>query len=333
MRNTSSSTSPDGGAEKRKKRDIDYSLFIAPILLVICVVFFTIINPRFISLANIMNILRQGGPLFIVSFGLSAVILTGSIDISSDGMMSLCGICSVMLANVITRGGGWMSLLLGVAIGLLFGTFIGYLVAYVRLPSFLVTYGTSTICRGIALIISGGVAQNTMFQAFKKMGNGSVFGFFPTMAVFTIVIFILMHVLTKKTKYGRSLYAMGANERVAALCGLPTNKYKMIAFMMAGACTGLAGVLMSARLGAGTHAQGEGMSLDAIAAVVMGGTTLSGGRGSVARSITGVFVILMLNNGLNLMGVSPHVQVLVKGIVVILAVAASKDWKSKEIVK
>lgn len=196
MRNTSSSTSPDGGAEKRKKRDIDYSLFIAPILLVICVVFFTIINPRFISLANIMNILRQGGPLFIVSFGLSAVILTGSIDISSDGMMSLCGICSVMLANVITRGGGWMSLLLGVAIGLLFGTFIGYLVAYVRLPSFLVTYGTSTICRGIALIISGGVAQNTMFQAFKKMGNGSVFGFFPTMAVFAIVIFILMHVLT-----------------------------------------------------------------------------------------------------------------------------------------
>ena len=333
MRNTSSSTSPDGGAEKRKKRDIDYSLFIAPILIVICVVFFTIVNPRFISLANIMNILRQGGPLFIVSFGLSAVILTGSIDISSDGMMSLCGICSVMLANVITRGGGWMSLLLGVAIGLLFGTFIGYLVAYVRLPSFLVTYGTSTICRGIALIISGGVAQNTMFQAFKKMGNGSVFGFFPTMAVFAIVIFILMHVLTKKTKYGRSLYAMGANERVAALCGLPTNKYKMIAFMMAGACTGLAGVLMSARLGAGTHAQGEGMSLDAIAAVVMGGTTLSGGRGSVARSITGVFVILMLNNGLNLMGVSPHVQVLVKGIVVILAVAASKDWKSKEIVK
>ncbi|MCI9442317.1 MAG: ABC transporter permease, partial [Ruminococcus sp.] len=242
-------------------------------------------------------------------------------------------ICSVMLANVITQGGGWLSLLLGVGIGLIFGTFIGYLVAYVRLPSFLVTYGTSTICRGIALIISGGVAQNTMFTAFKKMGNGSVFGFFPTMAVFAIVIFIMMHILTKKTKYGRSLYAMGANERVAALCGLPTNKYKMIAFMMAGACTGLAGVLMSARLGAGTHAQGEGMSLDAIAAVVMGGTTLSGGRGSVARSITGVFVILMLNNGLNLMGVSPHVQVLVKGIVVILAVAASKDWKSKEIVK
>ncbi len=205
MKNTSSNTSPDGGTDKTKKRDIDYSLFIAPILLVVCVVFFTIVNPRFISLANIMNILRQGGPLFIVSFGLSAVILTGSIDISSDGMMSLCGICSVMLANVITQGGGWLSLLLGVGIGLIFGTFIGYLVAYVRLPSFLVTYGTSTICRGIALIISGGVAQNTMFTAFKKMGNGSVFGFFPTMAVFAIVIFIMMHILTKKTKYGRSL--------------------------------------------------------------------------------------------------------------------------------
>lgn len=142
-----------------------------------------------------------------------------------------------------------------------------------------------------------------------------------------------MVVLTTKTKYGRSLYAMGSNERVAGLCGLPTRKYKMIAFTVAGACTGLAGVLMSARLGAGTHSQGQGMSLDAIAAVVMGGTSLSGGKGSVTRTITGVFVILMLNNGLNLMGVSPHVQILVKGIVVILAVAASSDWKSKDIVK
>lgn len=333
MKRTLFNTSPDGTATGKRKREIDYSLFIAPALLVICVVVFTIINPRFISLQNLMNILRQGGPLFIVSFGLCGVILTGCIDISSDGMLSLCGICSVMLANVIVLGDGWLSLLLGIAIGLAFGAFIGFLVSYVRLPSFLVTYGTSTICRGIALIISGGVAQNTMLDPFKKMGNGNLFGFFPTMAVFAIVIFILMHILTKKTKYGRSLYAIGANERVAALCGLPTKKYKMLAYIIAGACTGLAGVLMSARLGAGTHAQGEGMSLDAIAAVVMGGTTLSGGRGSVARSITGVFVILMLNNGLNLMGVSPHVQVLVKGIVVILAVAASKNWKSKEIVK
>lgn len=330
MKGTSSATSHKTAPAAR--REIDYSLIIAPAALVICVIFFTIMNPRFISLDNLMNILRQGGPLFIVSFGLVGVILIGSIDISSDGLLSLAGVSAVMLANIVQDGGGWLSVLLGTGIGLVFGVFMGFLVSYVRLPSFLVTYGTSTICRGIALIVSGGIAQNTMFVQFKKLGSGSV-GFLPTLAIFSAVILILMVVLTTKTKYGRSLYAMGSNERVAGLCGLPTRKYKLIAFTVAGACTGLAGVLMSARLGAGTHSQGQGMSLDAIAAVVMGGTSLSGGKGSVTRTITGVFVILMLNNGLNLMGVSPHVQILVKGIVVILAVAASSDWKSKDIVK
>lgn len=330
MKGTSSATSHKTAPTAR--REIDYSLIIAPAALVICVIFFTIMNPRFISLDNLMNILRQGGPLFIVSFGLVGVILIGSIDISSDGLLRLAGVSAVMLANIVQDGGGWLSVLLGTGIGLVFGVFMGFLVSYVRLPSFLVTYGTSTICRGIALIVSGGIAQNTMFVQFKKLGSGSV-GFLPTLAIFSAVILILMVVLTTKTKYGRSLYAMGSNERVAGLCGLPTRKYKLIAFTVAGACTGLAGVLMSARLGAGTHSQGQGMSLDAIAAVVMGGTSLSGGKGSVTRTITGVFVILMLNNGLNLMGVSPHVQILVKGIVVILAVAASSDWKSKDIVK
>lgn len=330
MKGTSSATSHKTAPAAR--REIDYSLIIAPAALVICVIFFTIMNPRFISLDNLMNILRQGGPLFIVSFGLVGVILIGSIDISSDGLLSLAGVSAVMLANIVQDGGGWLSVLLGTGIGLVFGVFMGFLVSYVRLPSFLVTYGTSTICRGIALIVSGGIAQNTMFVQFKKLGSGSV-GFLPTLAIFSAVILILMVVLTTMTKYGRSLYAMGSNERVAGLCGLPTRKYKLIAFTVAGACTGLAGVLMSARLGAGTHSQGQGMSLDAIAAVVMGGTSLSGGKGSVTRTITGVFVILMLNNGLNLMGVSPHVQILVKGIVVILAVAASSDWKSKDIVK
>lgn len=332
MKTTSSTTSHRTSKPPFGRREIDFSLILAPAALVFCVIFFTIMNPRFISLDNLMNILRQGGPLFIVSFGLTAVIIMGSIDISSDGLLSLAGVSGVMLANITQTGGGWLSILLGLGIGVVFGAFIGFLVSYVRLPSFLVTYGTSTICRGIALIVSGGVAQNTLFVQFKKLGSGSV-GFVPTLAIFAAITLLVMIVLTTQTKYGRSVYAMGSNERVAALCGLPTRRYKMIAFIVAGACTGLAGVLMSARLGAGTHAQGQGMSLDAIAAVVMGGTSLSGGKGSVTRTITGVFVILMLNNGLNLMGVSPHVQILVKGIVVILAVAASSDWRSKDIVK
>lgn len=170
MKGTLSATSHKTAPAAR--REIDYSLIIAPAALVICVIFFTIMNPRFISLDNLMNILRQGGPLFIVSFGLVGVILIGSIDISSDGLLSLAGVSAVMLANIVQDGGGWLSVLLGTGIGLVFGVFMGFLVSYVRLPSFLVTYGTSTICRGIALIVSGGIAQNTMFVQFKKLGSG-----------------------------------------------------------------------------------------------------------------------------------------------------------------
>lgn len=333
MSKKSSNTSPNGSANPALRREIDYSLIIAPAALVVCVIFFTIMNPRFLSLDNIMNILRQGGPLFIVAFGLSAVILMGSIDISSDGLVSLCGVVAVMMTNRVSWGGGWLSILFSMGIGLFFGAFMGVLISYARLPSFLVTYGTSTICRGIALIVSGGIAQNTLVRSFKQIAAGNLFGVIPNLAMFAAFTLFIMTVLTNKTKYGRSLYAMGSNERVAGLCGLPTRKYRMYTYMIAGVCTGLAGALMSARLGAGTHAQGQGMSLDAIAAVVMGGTSMAGGKGSIPRAITGVFVILMLNNGLNLMGVSPHTQVLVKGIVVIFAVAASSDWKSKEIVK
>jgi ribose/xylose/arabinose/galactoside ABC-type transport system permease subunit len=322
----------DSVKSRLKWQDIDFSLVLAPAALVFCVIFFTIMNPRFFSVDNIMNILRQGGALFIVSFGLSAVIIMGSIDISSDGLISLAGVSSVMMTNTIQIGNGWLSILMAIGIGFAFGCFMGILVSYVRLPSFLVTYGTSTISRGIALIISGGIAQNTLFVPFKRLGSGNTW-FIPNLALFALVTLIIMWFLTTQTKYGRSLYAMGSNERVAGLCGLPVRKYKLIAFMFAGICTGLAGALMSARLGAGTHSQGQGMSLDAIAAVVMGGTSLSGGKGSVTRAITGVFVILMLNNGLNLMGVSPHTQILVKGIVVIIAVAMSSDWKSQDVVK
>ena len=332
MRKKSSGLSLDKLKSAYLRGEIDFSLILAPAALVLCVLFFTWQNPRFISLDNLMNILRQGGPLFITAFGLTAVILAGSIDVSSDGLLSLAGVAGVMLANYTQVGGGWLSVLLGIGIGIVFGAFMGLLVSYARLPSFLVTYGTSTISRGIALIISGGIAQSTLFTQFKRLGSGSV-AFIPTLAIFSALILALMVFLTTQTKYGRALYAMGSNERVAGLCGLPTRWYKLWAFIVAGACTGLAGVLMSARLGAGTHSQGEGMSLDAISAVVMGGTSMSGGKGSVPRTIIGVFVILMLNNGLNLMGVSPHVQILVKGIVVILAVAASSDWKSKDIVK
>lgn len=237
-----------------------------------------------------------------------------------------------MLANIVQDGGGWLSVLLGTGIGLVFGVFMGFLVSMCVCPPSWSPTAPRPSAAASRLIVSGGIAQNTMFVQFKKLGSGSVW--LPAdAAIFAAVILIFMVRPHDKTKYGRSLYAMGSNERVAGLCGLPTRKYKMIAFTVAGACTGLAGVLMSARLGAGTHSQGQAWSLDAIAAVVMGGTSLSGGKGSVTRTITGVFVILMLNNGQNLMGVSPHVQILVKGIVVILAVAASSDWKSKDIVK
>jgi ribose/xylose/arabinose/galactoside ABC-type transport system permease subunit len=309
--------------EKTKNWGLFLRRNIAPMALVILCVFFMIMNPRFISLQNLGNILKQATPLLIISAGATFVILMAGIDLSVDGLVALCGIASVLISRTLPEQAyaGWLALIGAALLGMLVGAAIGFVFTHFDLPSFLVSFGFSTICYGIGLIVTDGATQLAKNQAFKNLGVGSNFGL-PNLAIFAIAVMAVTIFIGNRTRFGRYIYAIGGGERVAELCGIPIKRYKTMAFMLAGALTGLAGGLLSARLGAASVTQGQGAALDAIAGVVMGGTSLSGGKGSVARTIAGVFVIVLMSNGLNLMGVPYYSQVLIKGVVVIVAVAA-----------
>jgi len=316
---------------KQRKNTVTY---LVPAAILIMCVFFTLINRQFISPQNLINISRQMSSLLIIATGATFIILIGSIDLSVDGVVSLCGVTSVLIAKTLIDSGysGAISILAAITVGMIVSATIGLIYTSFRLPSFLVSFGFSTICYGLALIITGGASIYSKNQSFRAIGSGS-FSSIPYISVVAIVIIIISFIISSRTKFGRNIYAIGGSERVAELCGLPVKKIKIMAFVLAGALYGLGGALMSSRLGAASSVQGQGMALDAIAAVVMGGTLLSGGKGGPARTILGVLIISLLNNGLNVIGVSTYYQILTKGIVIIIAVAATSDWSKKIVIK
>ncbi len=297
--------------------------------LVLLVIFFYCNNPRFLSEANITNVLKQMSPLLIAAVGTTFIILMGSIDLSIDGVVTLAGIASVLTANA-TRDMGFLGIIIpvlaGMGTGLVVGLVNGILQARLRLPSFLVTLGMSTICSGVGLITTNGTALRALNNGYKQIATTTVW-LFPVLWLIAAAFFIVGFLLSRRTLFGRYSYAIGGGERVAELCGIPIVKYKILVFIFAGILSGLAGSLTSSRLGAATNIQGNGMALDAIAAVVMGGTALSGGKGGILNTLSGVLVIILLANGLNMMGVQPYTQTLIKGMVVILAVAMTAERK------
>lgn len=310
------------------------SQYFGIIALVVLVVFFAINNPRFVGPVNITNVLKQVSPILLAAIGTTFIILMGSIDLSIDGVITLSGILSVLTANVVIKvpGGGVIPVLTGILAGLIVGVVNGTLQARLRLPSFLVTLGISTVCSGLGLIITKGISVRAMNEPYKQISTITV-GIIPILGIIAFTVFILAYYLSSRTRFGRYIYAIGGGERVAELCGIPVVRYKIGAFMLAGALSGMAGALTSSRLGAATPIQGDGMALNAIAAVVMGGTALTGGKGGVRNTLVGVLVIILLGNGLNMMGVTPYTQTLIKGLVVILAVAITSDHNTKVVVK
>ena len=336
MKKTSSASCNPPGAETGKTWNFQaVAKYFGAMALVFLVIFFYLANPRFLGPANITNLLKQMSPLMIVSVGTTFVILMGSIDLSIDGTVTLAGIISVLVANQVVDmhflPGCLLPVFAGVGVGLVVGLVNGLLQARLRLPSFLVTLGMTTICSGVGLIITNGTAIRALNNAFKRIAIHTI-GVVPILGIVAVTVLILGYIIFKRTLFGRYAYAIGGGERVAELCGVPIARYKIMVFLFAGALSGLAGALTSSRLGAATNLQGSGMALDAIAAVVMGGTALSGGKGGILNTLVGILVIILLANGLNMMGVQPYTQTLIKGLVVILAVAMTSE-RRKMVVK
>lgn len=285
--------------------------------LLILVVVLTFASPYFLTTRNLINVARQVSLYAIVASGMTFVILTGGIDLSVGSVVAITG---TFTAGMIKSGLPVpAALLVGLIIGIAFGLFNGLIVANTRIPAIIVTLATMTIARGGALLYSNGYPISGMPKNYTNLGRGYI-GPLPIPVYGMIIIFIIMYVVLNKSKFGRYVYALGGNEETVRLSGISVKKLKMKVYMLTGLMAGISGLLLSSRLGSGQPLAGDGWELDVIAAVVVGGTDIAGGRGTMIGTLIGAFIIGVLNNGLNLLNVSPYLQLVVRGFVIIFAV-------------
>jgi len=298
--------------------------------IVALVIYFTAVNPLFFSASNALNIGRQSSVLLLVSLAETVVILIGSIDLSVGALVTLTGILTALTVDTLGAFGGG---LVGVAAGAFVGLANGLLVTMLRVPSFLVTLGMLSILSGVTNQISQGQSilfANTLLPSL--VNNAPILGV-PNVIWLGLGATAILTIVAFKTKLGRYLYALGGGEIVAAHAGVPVTLYKVLAFVLSGAICGFSGVMLTGQVGAGTPTAGSGLLLNSIAAVVMGGTALSGGIGGPHRTLLGVLVIAILTNGMDVTEVNSFTQDIVKGAVIILAVSLTIDRSKYSFIK
>jgi ribose transport system permease protein/putative xylitol transport system permease protein len=294
------------------------------------VIWFSIATTGFLTIDNFWNIGRQSSVLLVASLAGTLIILIGSIDLSIGAVVTLGGI---VCAKVINSHGTVAAVVVALVIGALVGFTNGTLLLRLKIPSFLVTLGTLSILTGIAAGISDSTPVPFQAQALPNFVNGQKILGIPNIMLLTLAILGILTLVLSRTKFGRYLYAIGGGEPVAAVSGVPVGRYKIAAFMCAGVLAALAGVLLAGQVSAGTLESGQSLLLDSIAAVVMGGTSLSGGVGGAHRTLLGVLVIGILSNGMDIIGYQETTQEIVKGCVIIAAVALSIDRSKYSFIK
>jgi ribose transport system permease protein len=308
-----------------------YRSFLPSVLAILgLIAYFSAINPLFLSVANAGNIGRQSAVLLMVALAETVVVLVGSIDLSIGALVTVAGLITALSVD---RFGVLGAVVTGVAFGCMVGLANGILVTSLRVPSFLVTLGMLSILSGVGNLVSQGESVLFDNQFLPRIVNGTALLGTPDIIWFTILLTMIFTVVVFRTRLGRYLYALGGGELVAANAGVPVTLYKILAFVICGGTCGLAGVVLTGQVAAGTPSAGSGLLLNAIAAVVMGGTALSGGVGGPHRTFLGVLVIAVLTNGMDVTQVDPFVQDIVKGIVIILAVALSIDRSKYALIK
>ncbi len=295
------------------KRLLDQSSLIVFVVMIIVSAF---LSDRFLTVDNITNILRQSVPLGVVSLGLLFVILTGGIDLSVGSLMA---IVSVTVALVVPDYGLFMGVSAGILVGTLCGAFSGALVATFRIAPFIATLATMTVARGVALIVSKGQPIFIDNAAFNDFGVANWFGI-PSTFYLLIACFLIALFVYRKTVFGRLTLSIGSNEIATRFAGIRVAYYKFGVYALSGLACGIAGVIASTRTGVGSPILAIGFELDAIAAVVVGGASLAGGRGTVFNTLIGVMILSIISNIMNLMNIPGYNQQVVKGAIIILAV-------------
>ena len=298
----------------------DLGALIALIALVLVI---SIISPQFRTIDNFLSLVRQSSINGFIAFGMTCVILTGGIDLSVGSTLALStAFCASFIKGGMPVGIAMiLALLIGVGCGLVSGT----LVTKGRLQPFIATLITMTVYRGITMIFMDGKPISGLGNSFllKFVGKGSLFGI-PFPVILFILVFLLFFFVLQKTVFGRRVYATGSNAESAKLSGVNINKTKLITYAISGGMAALSGLILLSRLASAQPTLGNGYELDAIASVALGGTSMNGGRGRIWGTFVGVLIIAVLNNGLNIMGVSSYYQSVVKGIVILIAVLSDR---------
>nr|WP_149846665.1 ribose ABC transporter permease [Paenibacillus sp. 37] len=293
---------------------------LGPLLgLIILILIVSVLNPSFLEPLNILNLLRQVSINALIAFGMTFVILTGGIDLSVGSILALS---SAFVANMMLSGlDPILSIIIGVALGGVMGMVNGLMITKGKMAPFIATLATMTIFRGLTLVYTNGnpitgLGDNLLFQLF---GRGYLLGI-PVPAITMLITFMILWIVLHKTAFGRKTYAIGGNEKASIISGIKVNRVKIMIYSLTGMLAALAGAILTSRLNSAQPTAGTSYELDAIAAVVLGGTSLAGGRGRIVGTLIGVLIIGVLNNGLNLLEVNSFYQMVVKGIVIAIAV-------------
>ncbi len=296
---------------------------------VIIMVILMILSPNaFARPANLINILKQASINGILATGMMYVIISGGIDLSVGSIVALSGVIAASFAHP-----GEYPLIVPIVLAIVTGALVGFLngvgVAYGNIPPFIVTLGTMTIVRGIALIAANGQPVFNVTKEFERLAGGFVFGVIPNLVVYFIVITLILAFILTRTVFGRRVYAIGGNETAAQVSGINVERIKVAVYTLCGFLAGIAGILLASRIISGNPTSGQAYELDAIAAVIIGGVSMSGGAGKWYGTVIGALLIAVISNGLDILNVSSHFQLIIKGLIIIIAVLIDIKGKRK----
>lgn len=307
--------------EAPRSRNISQMLssFSIVFVLLVLIALFSVISPGFFSTRNMYHLLQQVTVVGIITVGQCFVIISKGIDLSQG---SIIGMTCIMSAIVISEWNQpvFVGILVGLVLGALVGVLNGILIAYVKIPAFIATLGMLSVIRAVALLSTGGNNIYNLPPLVQQFAHAGIGGILPYIALIMIVIVVLAHILLTKTRFGRYCYAIGSNEQSAKFSGVQVQRNLFLVYLLSAVLSAVAGVLMMCRLNSGVALSGENYQMNSIAAVVIGGGSLFGGEGNILGALVGAFIMTLLSNGLQLIGVSTYWQELFVGVVLIIAV-------------
>lgn len=314
--------------ESRKKEILDKS---KPLIgLIIFSIIISFLSPRFLTSSNLLNVFRQTSINAVIAAGMTFAVLTAGIDLSVG---SILGFSGVVAARMLASGYNiFLSLLVAILIGAFFGMINGIIITKGRVQPFIGTLATMIFLRGATLVFSSGrpiaVSGDGVSPIFRWLGTGNLLGI-PVPIIIMLFVFIICYYVLNHTQFGRHIYAVGGNEEASLLSGVNTARVKILAYTISGILAAIAGIIVTSRLSSAQPTAGDGYEMDAIAAAVLGGTSLAGGQGTIIGTIVGALIIGILNNALNLMDVQSYYQSIAKAIVILIAVLLDRKGNDK----